>query len=220
MSNSSLVSYTRFSPNKTSPRNHKIDTITIHCTAGLSTLEGLGEHFAKSSTQASCNYAVDSNGKIGLYVGESDRSWCSSNRENDNRAITIEVVTSAIPPYICSEAAAKALVGLLVDICKRNNIPKILWSNDRSLCGIPERQNVTLHKWFASKDCPGDYLLGLFPNIFYEVNKRLLPSESVSRETVYGVGVEFLSKSEADHFAESLRKQGHNCFIITQEIDK
>ena len=220
MSNSSLVSYTRFSPNRTSPRNHAIDTITIHCTAGLSTLEGLGDHFAKTATQASCNYAVDSNGKIGLYVAESDRSWCSSNRENDNRAITIEVVTEAKPPYVCSEAAAKALVGLLVDICRRNNIPKILWTNNRSLCGKPDQQNITLHKWFANKDCPGDYLLSIFPNVFSEVNKRLVSEENVSRETIYGVGVEFTARQSADWFAEKLRKDGYSCFIITQEMDR
>ena len=32
--NSSLVNYIKLSPNKNSPRNHNIDTITIHCYVG------------------------------------------------------------------------------------------------------------------------------------------------------------------------------------------
>jgi len=46
MSNSPLVVYTKISPNKTSPRNHVIDTITIHCVAGNCTIEAVGNEFA------------------------------------------------------------------------------------------------------------------------------------------------------------------------------
>ena len=46
MSNSPLVSYTRISPNKNSPRNHAIDTITIHCVVGQCSVETLGNIFA------------------------------------------------------------------------------------------------------------------------------------------------------------------------------
>ena len=42
MSNSSLVSYTKISPNKTSPRNHVIDTITIHVYVGQASVESMG----------------------------------------------------------------------------------------------------------------------------------------------------------------------------------
>ena len=53
MSNSNLVSYTKISPNKTSPRNHAIDRITIHCVVGQCTVETLGNIFAPTSKQAS-----------------------------------------------------------------------------------------------------------------------------------------------------------------------
>ena len=89
--NSSLVTYKKLSPNRNSPRNHKIDTITIHCMAGNLTVETCGNLFAASSRQASSNYGIGSDGRIALYVEEKDRSWASSNAANDNRAVTIEV---------------------------------------------------------------------------------------------------------------------------------
>ena len=74
MSNSSLVAYTKISPNKTSPRNHAIDTITIHCVVGQCTVEALGATFAKASRKASSNYGVGADGRSGMYVEEKDKS--------------------------------------------------------------------------------------------------------------------------------------------------
>lgn len=173
MSNSSLVNYTKISPNKTSPRNHAIDTITIHCVVGQCTAESLGDWFAKSSTQASSNYCVDKNGRIGMYVEEKDRSWCSGNRDNDHRAITIEVASDTKSPYAVTAAAYEGLIKLLVDICKRNNIKKLLWKADKSLIGQTDKQNMTVHRWFANKSCPGEYLYERHDEIAAEVNKRL-----------------------------------------------
>ena len=82
MSNSPLVNYTKISPNKSSPRNHKIDTVTIHCVVGQCSVEALGNVFAPTSRQASSNYGIGYDGRIGMYVEEKDRSWCSSNAEN------------------------------------------------------------------------------------------------------------------------------------------
>lgn len=174
MSNSSLVSYTKISPNKTSPRNHVIDTVTIHCTAGQCSVETLGSLFAPTSRQASCNYGIGKDGKIGMYVEEKDRSWCSSNSANDNRAITIEVSSDAISPYAVNDKAYASLIELLVDICKRNNIKKLVWStnkNDRvnHLNGC----NMTVHRDYAAKSCPGQYLYERHGQIADEVNKRL-----------------------------------------------
>lgn len=99
MSNSPLVNYTKISPNKSSPRNHKIDTVTIHCVVGQCSVETLGNVFAPTSRQASSNYGIGYDGRIGMYVEEKDRSWCSSNAANDNRAITIEVASDTKEPY-------------------------------------------------------------------------------------------------------------------------
>lgn len=173
MSNSPLVCYTKISPNKTSPRNHAIDTITIHCMAGQLSVESCGDVFAPTSRQASSNYGVGPDGRIGMYVEEKDRSWCSSNSANDHRAITIEVASDSTNPYKVTDAAYNGLINLLVDICKRNNIKKLLWQGNKSLIGQVDKQNMTVHRWFAAKACPGDYLYNLHPQIAADVNKRL-----------------------------------------------
>lgn len=173
MSNSPLVNYTKISPNKTSPRNHEIDTITIHCVVGQCTVEALGEVFAPESKKASSNYGIGKDGRIGMYVEEKDRSWCSSNYKNDNRAITIEVASDTTEPYAVTDAAYKSLINLLVDICQRNNIKELKWKADKSLIGNVEEQNMTVHRWFANKSCPGEYLYSRHGQIAAEVNARL-----------------------------------------------
>lgn len=172
--NSPLVSYTKISPNKTSPRNHAIDTITIHCVVGQCSVETLGNVFAPTSRQASSNYGVGKDGRIGMYVEEKDRSWCSSNSANDNRAVTIEVASDTTDPYAVTDAAYEALIKLVADICKRNNIKKLVWStnkNDRinHLNGC----NMTVHRDYANKSCPGDYLYNRHGDIANRVNAIL-----------------------------------------------
>lgn len=173
MSNSSLVNYTKISPNRTSPRKHKIDTITIHCMACDLSVERCGAVFAKRTRMASSNYGVGSDGRVGLYVEEKDRSWCSSNKANDHRAVTIEVACEPVAPYKVTDAAMVALIELVADICRRNDIKQLLWKGDKSLIGQVDKQNMTVHRWFAKKACPGDYLYGKHGYIAAEVNNRL-----------------------------------------------
>lgn len=172
---SPLVSYIRISPNSTNPRNHSIDTITIHHMSGNLTVASCGELFSKSSRQASSNYGIDSKGNIGCYVEEENRSWCSSSRSNDNRAITIEVANDggAETNWHVSDRAINSLINLLVDICRRHNIKELKWQNDKSLVGQVDKQNMTVHRWFSSTDCPGPYLLSKHKYIANEVNKKL-----------------------------------------------
>ena len=122
MSNSPLVTYTRITKNKTSPRNHAIDTITIHCIVGQWTAKQGCDYFATTDRQCSANYVVGKDGSIGLSVDEKDRSWCSSNGTNDNRAITIEVASDTTHPYAVTAKAYAALLDLVTDICKRTGI--------------------------------------------------------------------------------------------------
>jgi hypothetical protein len=180
--NSSLVSYTKLSPNCNKPRNHEIDTITIHCFVGQVTVERGCEVFAKSSRQASCNYVVGYDGKIGLCVEEKNRSWCTSSKANDHRAITIEVASDTKHPYKVTDKAYAALIELIADICKRNNIKQLLWKGDKSLVGQVDKQNMTVHRWFDNKACPGDYIYARLGKIADEVNKRLGVKEEVKPE--------------------------------------
>ena len=174
MSNSPLISYTRLSPNHSGRRNHVIDTISIHCMAGDASVETCGALFADPSRKASSNYGIGSDGRIALYVDEANRSWCTSSASNDHRAITIEVANNGgAPDWPVSDKAYAALLDLLTDICRRNRIKKLLWRGDKSLIGQVDKQNMTVHRWFAAKACPGDYLYNRHGEIAAEVNRRL-----------------------------------------------
>lgn len=172
-SNSSLATVVMISPNKTVMKNKVNDTISIHCMAGQLSVESCGKLFAKKGSQASSNYGIGPDGRIAMYVEEKDRSWCTSNRANDQRAITIEVASDSKAPYAVTDAAYASLIKLLVDICKRNNIKKLLWQANKSLIGQVNKQNMTVHRWFANKACPGDYLYNKHYEIANLVNAQL-----------------------------------------------
>lgn len=179
--NSPLVNYTKLSPNHSGQRNHKIDTITIHCVVGQASVETLGNIFAPTSRQASSNYGVGTDGRIGMYVEEKNRSWCSSSAANDHRAITIEVASDNKPPYAVNDKAFNALINLVADICKRNGIKKLLWKGDKSLVGQVDKQNMTVHKWFSATSCPGEYLYERHGKIAELVNAKLAPAKKTAK---------------------------------------
>lgn len=171
--NSPLVTYTNITKNKTNNRNHAIDTITIHCIVGQWTAKQGCDYFATTNRKCSANYVVGKDGSIGLSVEEKDRSWCSSNAANDHRAVTIEVASDTKAPYAVTDAAYNALIQLIADVCKRNNIKELKWKADKSLIGQVDEQNMTVHKWFAKKDCPGEYLYSRHGDIASKVNAIL-----------------------------------------------
>ena len=212
MSNSSLVKYTKISPNKTSPRDHAIDTITIHCVVGQVSVERLGEIFTPTSKKASANYGIGSDGRVGMYVEEKDRSWCSSNADNDNRAITIECASDTKYPYAINDAVYKTLIELCADICKRNNIKELKWKADKSLIGQVDKQNMTVHRWFAKKSCPGQYIYERLGQIAEEVNKKLKASEVT---VLYRVQTgAFLNKSYADAMLAKVKAAGFSTYMV------
>lgn len=176
MSNSSMVNHTNISPNS-SARTAKISKITIHHAAGNCSVEELGRIFKPTTRQASSNYGIGTDGRIGLYVDESRRAWTSSNRDNDNVAVTIEVANDGgSPNWHVSDKALEATIALCVDICQRNGIKKLNFTGNKS-------GNLTMHKWFASTLCPGPYLESKFPHIAAEVNKRLSTAQNNSATT-------------------------------------
>lgn len=218
MSNSKLISYTKISPNRTSPRNHKIDTVTIHCVVGQCSVETLGNIFAPTSRQASCNYGIGADGRIGMYCEEKDRSWCSSNAANDNRAITIEVASDTKHPYAVNAKAYAALIDLLVDICKRNGIPRLVWSaskadrvNHKNGC------NMTVHRDYANKSCPGEYLYSRHAQIASEVNKRLGSTDTRPQpeKVLYRVQTgAFRNKASAEALLQQVKAKGFDTYMV------
>lgn len=185
MSNSSLVTYTNITKTqKTSPRTHAIDTITIHCVVGQWTAKQICDYFANADRNASCNYGVGKDGSIGLCVDEADRSWCSSNAANDHRAVTIEVASDTKDPYAVTDEAYQALIKLVADICKRNGISKLVWSTEKAdRVNHKNGCNMTVHRDFAAKACPGEYLYSRHADIAAKVNALLGVSTGASATT-------------------------------------
>lgn len=219
-SNSPLVTYKRITNNKTSPRNHAIDTITIHCIVGQWTAKQGCDYFATTDRECSANYVVGKDGSIGLSVEEKDRSWCSSSSSNDHRAITIEVASDTAHPYAVTDEAYNALIKLVADICKRNGIKKLLWKADKSLIGQVDKQNMTVHRWFANKSCPGEYLYSRHSDIAAKVNALLGDSagetaQTPTTQTLYRVQVgAYSKKANADAMLEKIKKAGFDTYMV------
>lgn len=170
--NSSLVNYKKISPYRNSTRKNstynptgKITKITIHHMAGNLSVETCGKVFQTSG--ASANYGIGSDGRVGLYVEEKDRSWASYSPSNDYKAVTIEVANcKGKPNWEVNNTAYNKLIDLCVDICKRNGIKKLNFTGDAS-------GNLTMHQYFIATACPGPYLKSKFQDIADEVNKKL-----------------------------------------------
>ena len=185
--NSPLVVYTDITDHNYGPRTHKIDTITIHHMAGNLSVETCGSLFHRKN--GSSNYGIGTDGRIALYVPESNGAWTSSNKANDMRAITIEVANNTLAPYwTCSTEALCSLVLLVADICKRNGIPKLIWSDNKS-DRINHRNgcNCTMHKDFASTACPGPFLSANMKNIIEVTNNLIGQPAPTSGYIINGV---------------------------------
>lgn len=217
--NSPLATVKIMSPNHSGQRTHDIDTISIHCVVGQCSAESLGNLFASANRKASSNYGIGYDGKIGLYVEEKNRSWCTSSAENDHRAITIEVASDTKHPYAVTDKAYSALIDLCTDICKRNGIKELKWRGDKSLIGQVDKQNMTVHRWFANKSCPGDYLYERHSAIAAEVNKRLAQKDV---KTIYRVQVgAFSDPKNAKNFLTKVKAAGFaDAYIVTATVDK
>lgn len=184
--NSPLVSYTKLSPCNSGTRTHSIDRITPHCIVGQMSVESAGAWFAKTSTQASANYVIGADARVALIVPESKRSWCSSSRDNDQQAVTIECASDKVHPYAFKTEVYMRLIELMTDICRRNGKTKILWFADKakSLAYKPAENEmlITVHRWFANKACPGDWLYSRLGDVAMKVNAAL--GSSVTPEAI------------------------------------
>ena len=221
MSNSNLVNVTIKSPNHSGKRTHSADRITPHCVVGQLTAEGIGSCFPKGRN-ASCNYGIGKDGRVVLVVDECNRSWCSSSSTNDQRAITIECASDKTAPYAFNSVVYNKLIDLCVDICKRNGKKKLLWISDKNnaLAYKPasDEMLLTVHRWFAAKSCPGDWLMSRMSDLATKVTQRLNKSTNtntnVSHGTLYKVQVgAFSKKTNADKMLNNIKSKGFNGFI-------
>lgn len=181
MSNSNLVNCTVKSPNHSGKRTHTIDRISPHCVVGQLTAESIGNCFTSPSRKASCNYGIGKDGRIVLCVDEDNRSWCTSSSANDQRAVTIECASESKSPYAFNNIVYNKLIDLCVDICKRNNKQKLIWIADKGAAlNYQQRSDemlLTVHRWFANKACPGDWLMARMNDLADKVTAKLNGAE-------------------------------------------
>lgn len=220
MSNSKLVCYTKLSPNHSGKRTHSIDRITPHCVVGQLSCESICDCFASKNSQASCNYGIGFDGKISLCVDEDNRSWCSASKSNDQRSVTIECASTTFSPYAMNEAVYNSLVNLCVDICKRNEKTKLLWLNDKNATLNYEpnldEMVITVHRWFANKSCPGDWLYSRLGELANTVTNLL---EIDNEAYIYKVQVgAYKQKTNAEAMLNRLRQAGFGGFIVKQKV--
>lgn len=190
--NSPLVSYTGLSPNHSGQRTHSIDRITPHCVVGQLSAETICACFP-AGREASCNYGIGTDGRVSLCVEEKNRSWCSSSSANDQRAITIECASDRTEPYAMNGAVYGTLIKLCTDICRRNGKKKLLWFGDKnkSLNYAPKSDEMvlTVHRWFANKSCPGNWLYARLGDLAAKVTAALggAAQTPISNSTWYRV---------------------------------
>ena len=222
--NSPLVSYTKLSPNNSGKRTMPIDRITPHCVVGQMSIESLLGWLAQPSTRASANYGIGTDGRIGLGVPENCRSWCSSSSANDQRAVTIECASDKTDPYAFNNNVYASLIKLCVDICRRNGKTKLLWLKDpqKTLAYRPaaDEMVLTVHRWFANKACPGNWLFNRLGDLASEVTKQLggpsQPSgdDPITPGKVFKVQVgAYKQKSNAETKLRQIAATGQACFI-------
>ena len=209
--NSSLTKIVAISPNRTSPRNQPITKITPHHMAGVLTAQAFCNIVANPSREMSANYGIGNDGTIALTCPEGDRSWCSSSPWNDHRAVTIEVSNSSCGgEWPIGDAAYRALIDLCVDICKRNNIPKLVFTGDTS-------GSLTFHYMYTATACPGPWLKAHAQDLCNKVNARLGSSSS----TPLGLYTISLTTGTPIYDIETMKKTGEinasTKYTITEE---
>lgn len=220
MSNSKLVTCTVKSPNHSGKRTHSIDRITPHCVVGQLSASSIGGCFTNPSRQASCNYGIGTEGGICLIVDEDNRSWCSSSNANDQRAVTIECASGKTDPYAMNSTVYNKLIDLCEDICRRNGKTKLIWisNKDKALSYNPasNEMQLTVHRWFANKSCPGDWLFSRLGDVAKTVTARLGGTEDSGNKSdvLYRVQVGAYSvRSNADNMLAKIKAKGFDAFI-------
>lgn len=217
MSNSPLVVYSNLSPNHSGKRTMPIDRITPHCVVGHLSVESVGYIFANPKRMASSNYCIDDKGRIGMFVPENYRSWCSSSEANDQRAVTIECASDKEHPYAMTNIVYSTLIDLCADICKRNGKNKLLWlgDKDKSLEYKPAKNEMllTVHRWFDARLCPGDWLVSRLDDLAKKVTDKLKPS---SEEIIYRIQIgAFANRDNAEKYLDKIHKAGFPDAFIT-----
>ena len=243
MGDSTLVSYENLTKNKTTVANKQNLYIIPHVYVGQVTTKNGVDHFT-TNCGAPCHYVIGTDGTIGQSVLEKDRAWTTGGDKEvknsyglfvggtpntnqkargaqgvDFQAITIEMACDAKAPYAINDKVYNALVKLMADIAIRNKMGLLKWKGDTKLVGDPAQQNVLVHRWFATKSCPGDYVYNHLPEIVEKANVIIAggqptPQPTPSKELYHVQVGAYSKKANADAMYAKLKKDGYDAFIV------
>lgn len=217
MGNSRLAVKEKLSHNHSGKRVNSIDRITPHCYVGNVSTDAMLNYFSNLDLQASANYVIGVNGDIGLCVNEDCRAWTSSSSENDHRAVTIECACDRNPPYEFNTSVYNSLIRLCADICARNGKKKLLWINDKkkalSYKTADDEMLITVHRWFANKSCPGDWLIDKLGDFAEQVTAQLSGGENGLKKLYKVQSGAFKKIDNAKRLQQRLSEKGYAVFI-------
>jgi LysM repeat protein len=84
------------------------------------------------------------------------------------------------------DAVYSALVELCTDVCRRNGKTKLLWfgNKEKTLAYNPaaDEMLITVHRWFANKSCPGDWLYSRLGDLASKVTVALVTDAEPQNE--------------------------------------
>ena len=165
-----------------------------------------------------------------MYVEEKNRSWCSSSNANDQRAITIECASDTFHPYAMNDKVYATLITLCTDICRRNGKKKLLWFADKnkSLAYSPKQDEMvlTVHRWFANKSCPGDWLYSRLGDVAAKVTANLSSTASTTTpstsKTTEEVAKEVIAGKwgNGEDRKQRLTAAGYNYSLIQAKVNE
>lgn len=199
-------------------RTQKVQAFVIHHMAARWTGKRCAEYFRDTpSRQASANYCIGYDGDVALNVEEGNRAWTSSSNWADQRALTYELANSKTGhPWEVSDKTINKLIVMLAEQHKRYGLKKASYTGDT-------KGTLWRHDWFASTNCPGQYLGGKLSYIADEVNKLLnakpsstSPSTSATGKLFKVQAGAFKDKKNAESLHKRMENNGIDAFVIQE----
>jgi hypothetical protein len=120
------------------------------------------------------------------------------------------------------------LIQLCTDICQRNGKKKLLWLKDPQITLAyrlaSDEMVLTVHRWFANKPCPGDWMFARMGDLAEKVTKALGGSsdpggdEPITPGKLYRVQVgAYENRANAERKLRQISAAGTDCFITDKD---
>lgn len=133
----------------------KKTSVTIHHNGGNLTLEGVLQTWV--ARPASAHFDVDANGNVGQYVEADEYAWAVGDVAGNESTISIEQADATFAPnWEVGEATWKGASRLAG------------WLFANVVGERPSSSNMFPHQHWSSTDCPGPYVMRIFPQMIAE----------------------------------------------------